>query len=351
MARRLTEEERRRRLFKVAWLRYKKNMKKASIAREIDTSITHVTRLLDEAERKGIVQFKFTPPKLEALGVDLQQCFPCVKEAIVVASTEDYWFQRQLWGTAAAQYFEENVTPGTVVGITGGYTINEMIAALPEREREIEIYPTAIIGRGPTIEHIDPIVLVTQLWVKSGTSRSVAHYATILPFEEDTSYEEVLKKRQEFLENEKIKELYDGMHKRVKIIFTSIGLVGADPEYKKYSKLTTLKLLAEIKGVTEKKLVNELRKDGVVGDLAYAFFDKEGKPSRKWNYFLTTEIERVREMANNYPDEKVVMMAGKFKIEGLKAALKGNLCNVLITDETSARQLIVETQATRTRRS
>jgi DNA-binding transcriptional regulator LsrR (DeoR family) len=49
-------------------------------------------------------------------------------------------------------------------------------------------------------------------------------------------------------------------------------------------------------------------------------------------------VDRVKEMVK--ANKRVVVATGKYKLPSLKAALKGKLFNVLITDEMAARELL-----------
>jgi deoxyribonucleoside regulator len=76
------------------------------------------------------------------------------------------------------------------------------------------------------------------------------------------------------------------------------------------------------------------------GDINCSFFDRHGKTRRPdWEFFLKLDVDNMRKLAAHLQKE-VVVIAGNYKIEPLKAALEGNLCNVLITDEQTMRDLL-----------
>lgn len=334
-------------LLEVARLYFDKELNKKEIAGELNISNTQVARLLAEARKRGIVEIKYSPPRLEKLQVDLVNKFHCLRKSIVVPSIvphdmkrqdtstpdDDYLFQRRMWGEAAAAYFDENVTTDMKVGLSGGYTLYEMISALPKQERDIKIFPSAIIGRGPTIQHLDPLVLVTLLWARS-ERKPEANYVTILPFETGETREEVIERNKRLVsKNEKVRTVYEGM-RQIDILFASVGSVEVSEEYKKYTHHTTIKLLEEL-GITQ----SDLTDNGIVGDFNYSFFNADGDPAPQWDVFIGLNVRDLREMAA-HPKKKVVVIAGRHKAEALKAVLKGQLCNVLITDELTAQLLL-----------
>src|SRR5262245_28863835 len=181
MPRKPDVDERLRQVLKVAHLFYEKEMTKTDISHEIRTSSTQVARLLEEAREQGYVRIEFRPPTLYDLGERLKARFDWLRDVIVVSYADDLAFLRRMLGKVAAQYFEDAVPEGAKVAIGGGDTMYEMVMALPSEERRIFLVPTAIIDSGPVLTHIDPIVLSTILWVRSGRKPGHARFATGLP--------------------------------------------------------------------------------------------------------------------------------------------------------------------------
>jgi deoxyribonucleoside regulator len=336
----MTDEERRSLLLQVSRLHYEQRMSKTEVSHVVRTSPTQVARLLQEAEDEGIIQFKFAPPEEERLGMDLGKRYPHLLKAIVIPSVPDPVFQRRLLGKKAAEYFEANVRPGMKVGISGGYTLFEMIENLPKKERSIEIYPTAVIGRGPTIMHIDPIILVTLLWAKSGGQPGTAYSVTVQAPQGSRSRKQIHADLNRLKLQEKARQVYEGMQS-VDIVFASIGSMYADEEYRQATQHDVRQILGEMNLSEE-----ELRREGAVGDISYSYFDENGNSRPEWSLFLSLDVGMLRKMALEVPSKQVVVVVGGYKTKALKAAVKGRLCNVLITDRTAARALLSEDQAT-----
>jgi deoxyribonucleoside regulator len=331
----MADDRRLKLLLNVARLFYVDKLTKTKIANMLQTSSTQISRLLREVEHERLVEFRLNPPRLNTLQENLIRRFECIREAVVVATSGDLRFQLSNLGAAAAVYFDEVVQSNQKVGISGGNTVYEMIRALPEKVRKIEIYPTALIGRGPFIPaHGDPMVLLNLLWEKSGRIPQSAYYATVPPFEKGSTPKSARVENEKLKKNSRIKEVWDGMHD-VEILFASVGPVkrlSGDMT----SGGTLLKLLSDL-SITE----GWLEAEGVLGDISYSLMDKEGRSqSPKWDFFITLGIEYLREMSAEYPRRRVVMIAGINKLEQLKAVLRGKLCNVLITDDLTAEALL-----------
>jgi deoxyribonucleoside regulator len=332
MPRKPDAEERLQQVLKVAHLFYEKEMTKTDISHEIRASTTQVIRLLEEAKQQGYVRIEFSPPKLYELGEQLKRKFDWLREAVVVSYADDLGFLRRMIGKAAAQYFESAVTAGSKVAVGGGDTMYEMVMALPREERNVSLVPAAIIDTGPVLTHIDPTVLVTILWVRSGREPGLAHFATGLPLNKPLSRQKVKEEYEEFSRRRAVREVLTEM-KRADFLFTSLGCLKADAAYEQLSPRPHKYLLENLR-LSE----GALNKEGAIGDINYSFFDAEGTTRSEWNVFPSLGVQAVQEMVRD--GRKVVVAAGCYKLPSLKAALKGNLFNVLITDEVAAKELL-----------
>jgi deoxyribonucleoside regulator len=322
-------------LVEIARLFYEEKRSKTAIANQFKISGTHAARLLTEAEQLGLVEVRVRPPRLQGLQQALLLRYNCLREVIVIAVGGDSKRKLGMLGQVAAEYFDTSVEPGMKVGISGGNTIYEMITALPSRVRDVQLYPTALIGRGPFIpEHVDPMVLITLLWEKSGRTERSAYYVTIPPFDKGSKPAKVRRDNKILKTRPKVAEVWKGMQ-GVDIVFASVGLVRSGKEEAPRGRASLLDLVADL-GVTPQQLM----KSGAIGDMSYALFDKDGKTRVEWEYFITLGIDHFRLMAADYPRRRVVVIAGEKKQQALASILRGGLCNVLITDDTTAENLL-----------
>jgi DNA-binding transcriptional regulator LsrR (DeoR family) len=334
-------DERLRLVYEAARLFYVEKRSKSQIANKMGVSNTQATRYLKEAEANGIIKLSLTPPRIQSLEQKLISRFPCLKEIMVIPASGDHRFQLQKLGQIGAAYLDSQIDqllaerPGKPlkIGLSGGNTVFELVQALPARVRDIEIYPAALIGRGPFIpEHIDPMVLISMLWNKSGRREKSAYYVTIPPFDKDRTPEEIVSNNEILKQHPKVGVVWQGMQ-RVDLLIASVGC------FKTQGQRTLLNLLADI-GITQATL----ERDGIVGDIAYSMLDADGNPHHpreaKGDLFITLGVKRLQEMAREYPKCRVVLIAGKDKEEGLLAALRGGACNVLICDDATAERVL-----------
>jgi deoxyribonucleoside regulator len=269
---------------------------------------------------------------LHELGDRLKSRYDSLSEATVVSYADDLAFLRRMIGVAAAQYFETNVSTGATIALGGGDTMYEMVMALPQEERNIRMAPTAIIDTGPVLTHIDPTVLLTILWVRSGRKPGLAHFATGLPFHKPLSRQKIREEYEEFARRRAVQEVLAEM-RRADFMFASLGCLRPDVHYEKLAPRPHQYLLENLR-----LSAGALLKEGAVGDINYSFFDDEGRTTPDWNIFPSLGAEQAKAMVKE--GKKVVVAIGKYKLLALRAALKGRLFNVLITDEMAARELL-----------
>jgi deoxyribonucleoside regulator len=331
MPRKPDVDDRLRQVLKVAHLFYEKEMTKTDISHEIRASTTQVARLLAEAREQGYVRIEFNPPKLYELGERLKSKYE-LQAAVVVSYADDLAFLRRMIGKAAAQYFEEAVGAGATVALGGGDTMYEMVLALPQEARDNQLVPAAVIDTGPVLTHIDPVVLVTLLWVRSGRLPGRAHFATGLPMNKPLSRQKIREEYEEFSHRKAVQEVLAGM-KRADFLFTSLGCLKVDSDYEKLAPRPHRYMLENLK-LTEAAML----KEGAVGDLNYSFFAEDGTTAPEWNIFPALGVAQAQAMVK--AQKTVVVAAGRYKMAALRGALRGYLFNVLITDELAAKELL-----------
>ncbi|HEX5082417.1 MAG TPA: sugar-binding domain-containing protein, partial [Blastocatellia bacterium] len=211
-------------------------------------------------------------------------------------------------------------------------TMYEMVLALPQEARDNKLVPAAVIDTGPVLTHIDPVVLVTLLWVRSGRLPGRAHFATGLPMNKPLSRQKVREEYEEFSRRRAVQEVLAEM-KRADFLFTSLGCLNVDPAYEKLAPRPHRYMLENLK-LTEVALL----KEGAVGDINYSFFAEDGATEPEWNIFPALGVAQAQAMVK--AQKTVVVAAGRYKTAALRAALRGNLFNVLITDELAAKELL-----------
>jgi deoxyribonucleoside regulator len=339
--------------------RIKEPVTKQEIARRLHIDSRKVTALLKEAREKGLVRIDIYDTTEGDLASRVQNRYPHLIKVMIVPgagakTAKRYEEFSKSAALAGADYLDEvwSQKPGQPfrLGVSGGETLLQFVNAVPQRDREnVYIHVTGLIGTGrlhKSTSLIHPIVNASILWSRCGSLPGHCEYATVSPYVSDSpgpgalaAVEEELKKVEA---NRSVRDVIEGMNS-IDVAFASIGMVdpGENSNAVMRSKLTMTGLLEQI--IT----TSDLTRQKAVADFSYCLIDEDGNSRPEWRFFLTAgdgskypDVRFYRHMVEK--KKTVVVMAGPFMVPALKAALRGKLFNVLITDQDSAKQLAKE---------
>jgi DNA-binding transcriptional regulator LsrR (DeoR family) len=324
------------------WL-YHEGRTNQEIADVLEVDVRRVYEMVHLAKAKGVIRFEFPDAVGSPEELALKTWFPHLQELIVVDPRDGCSYDELLkqWGEEAAAYFNRITAKGQHhVGVTGGLPVLQFCEALGPRKREnVDVYTTALIGRGPAADktvpvdpllHIDPLVNATILWSKCGSIPGHCHYATVPPFH-PPDRSAIASELDALLRRKPVSDAINLMNK-ITIAIGSIGLTRSPASLTK--EHTMIDLVRPI--VSPEELADE----GAFADFGYCPFDLAGNGDSKWRFFLTA--------GDNDPDPRrhgigfykqmvddehiVVVIAGSHKVEALIVALKARIFNVWITD-------------------
>jgi Putative sugar-binding domain len=225
---------------------------------------------------------------------------------------------------------------------------------LDERRRPFTRFAAyAVIGRGfdPRSVHIGPESCLTYAWIRSGMLPGHLYYATATP---PKSYDT------------KGVDPAD-IHSRacIRVRAHTDALLKESPQIETVHKLAHANILIAGFGLaTNKESHNPLTMAGVLreygidmtrlrskagaapaGDFAYAIFDDQGNGHDEWEFLLTAgypnSVKYLKKRAAE-PANKVIGVGGYDRLPAIKAALKGKLFNVLITDRRTGDALFAD---------
>ncbi len=239
-------------------LYYRAQRHQKEIARELGLSSSKVSRLLKRAFAEGLVRVEIELPKRPRLEVALVERFK-LRDAVVIPLGEVRELKEDL-GVAAARYFEKVAADGARVGLSCGYTLYQVIRALRERRfRDLEIYP---LSGESTLQLVDlfPNTLVGMMAAKYRPH--VRAYA--LPVQVLGSFAAAQRERRRLLQKGEVRRIYEAAGD-VDIVLVGIGMIG--------EATAGFCSLAAFYGVS----VRRLRALGVVGEINYHPFDRDGR--------------------------------------------------------------------------
>lgn len=314
----MTNKDDLRLLIDIAQMYYSESATQDDVAKRFNISRSLVSKYLSRAKDLGIVEIRvhdelFHPYK--QLEEKLKKKFDL--ENVVCVNAADPSQVKQRIGDATAKFLSKVIQPDSIIGVSAGTTVYEVASNMYLNVSMNNLTFVPLVG-GLGKEHTDiQANVVCDIFARRTGGVSVDLHVPVLV--DSANAKEVL------LAQNFIKKTFDLM-KRVDIALVGIG--GA-PVYDEMTK-------AYLHKVDPTALEN---KDRVTGDICYNFFDKHGR-------YVDTDWNR-RVMAIDLDEIKKIPLVigaagGLHKVEGIRAALKGQLVNVLITDINTARELLKE---------
>ncbi len=305
---------------KAAYLYYINGKSQSEIASQLKISITTVSRLLKKAKEDKIIEFVIQDPYLECIHLEeeLKELFHLesvvIAPAVVLDEEDDITLEdydenvRKLVALEGARYLQRVIKENDVLGITWGKTVRQMINYLNPAQKVNATFVTLHGSISSVDNDLDVRTLVTRI------SKAFSGQNYPLLTEAIMSNKEAA----DVIKNEKnIRKVYD-MFKQIDISISSCGVFY--PEW--------LSILGTTDFISEENL-EELRQQGVVGDVALRYFDKDGKECQTSlvDRMITIDFEDYKRIPT-----KIMMAAGNSKAYTLFSALEGELVDVLIVD-------------------
>jgi DNA-binding transcriptional regulator LsrR (DeoR family) len=317
-------------LFTVAQRHYEEGQNNTEIGRALGVSSMHVTRLLREAGRRGIVQISVRAPRHEALEHGLATTFG-LRDVRVVSDMGDESRLRVSLGVEAARLFQDVAIDGTRIGVGSGRTMYEMVNALPEGAVAVELFPLAAIAdQSLEIRSLDATTLVTTLWFKFRPAASGLKFNLVFPAIPADVLRGMFKT---YFDENFLSELHQYFLSASALFFSASHL-------RKDSQLLDI---ARPQGFS----LEQLRERGVIGDYLFRTVGRDGNglPVGIDDYVLGVELSTLRELAGNHQKVIALVAGGHDKWHMIEAGLRAHYFNTLITDDETARFLLKSSNA------
>jgi DNA-binding transcriptional regulator LsrR (DeoR family) len=316
--------DRQRLLIKIAQLYYQQELTQSEISGRLRLSRQKVQRLLREAREQGIVRINIRPvmgahTELEKA---LEQGFG-LGEAIIVetAAYDEPSLVAGEIGAGAAAYLLRVLRPDDVVVISWGSSLLGMVDALKAGGNSIGINGVNVVqglgGLGDPIDETHATELTRRL------AKALGGQAVLLPAPGVAgSYA-----AGEALRNDPfvMRSLEQGAAANLAIM--GIGAPRPDSILCRQSTIVSWSEIAE------------LQKQGAVGDINLRYYDDKGFPveSDLDSRVIGLTLDEIRKI-----DRVVGVAGGSAKFEAIRAALKSNLVDILVTDHVTGQRLLDE---------
>ena len=304
-------------ILKICYLYYKEEKTQDEISKLWGLSRFKISRTLKEARTRGLVTITIHDPNIELVQTESELAKKSSLQQTIVVKVNEFSGESVLdqVGKAAANYLGDILPNYRTLGVTWGNTVYHVVHHLePVRVKDLVLVQ---IGGGlGTIEGVDNNTLTMTLGQKLGAKAHVIPAPVIVRNREirDTLFKE--KKIQETL----------AIARKADLVLFGLGMIGPDRLLWKSGFLT-------------KADAAKLKEAGAVGAVCGRFFDANGKQC--WNELddrtIGLNLEELRKIKH-----KICVVTGKEKSDIIRAALRGKLLDVLITDDATAAGLLAE---------
>jgi DNA-binding transcriptional regulator LsrR (DeoR family) len=305
-------------MIKIARLFYESGLTQEMIAKRMRLSRPRVSRLMQEAIDTGIVKITIMQEPgnyaeierqletkynlLEALVTDISQ--PETSESIA----HDL-------GVFAAQYFRRIVLDGDIIGFTWGATLASMVENLEPEKKPNCVVMQMVGGLGEPGDESHATGLVSRAAMVIGGKIRLMPAPGVV---DSVQSARLLKSERA------ISQALDQVH-TADIAFVGIG--NPNPN----------SLLMRGESIISWAEMEELIKQGAIGDISLRFYDFDGNliVSKLDERVIGISLDELRKIT------RVVGIAGgKEKFHAILGATQGSLINVLITDTKTAQRLL-----------
>ncbi|HLS55452.1 MAG TPA: sugar-binding transcriptional regulator [Zeimonas sp.] len=314
---------------RVARLYYYEHLTTASIADELGTSRSTVSRLLSRAHERGLVEIRIHDPARHPQGIEAQlrdRYGLRVARVVSVPETADEhdWLERV--AAFAAGYLNTVIDADTVVGIAWGTTLRKVAAKLsPKQVANVDV--VALNGSG-TAQDIDS-TFSSDIVTRFARNYGARPHAFPVPafFDHSATRTALWRERS-------VRRLLD-LQKRARVLVFSVGAFsGQVPSH------------VHTGGFLEPADLRSLRRDRVAGDIATVFFRADGSHA---DIALNARASGPDLALLRRAKHSICIASGTGKAAGVRAALAGGFVNTLIVDEPTARLLLRDAPSPRAR--
>ncbi|OGO37109.1 MAG: hypothetical protein A2W35_07215 [Chloroflexi bacterium RBG_16_57_11] len=305
-------------LARVASLYYDKKKTQQEIADEIGLTRSAISRVLSEAESRGIVEHIVHYPwrTSSELEESLASRFNLKQVHVLIRQNKNHEEMLQGLGVLAAEYFTSVLPEIKTVGITWGTGLYQMVLAFrPQSRPDMEVVQL-IGGTGTERGSFIGPLLAPNLANCLGCTCRFLHAPLLMQ-------NEVAK--QLLLQDRMIRDTLD------RAAMCDVGLVGIGsvlPELNNAYKL----------GYLSREELEQVRADGIVGDVAGLHYNIEGQILM--DHWLNQRIVAVSAASLAKIKEVIAVAGGASKGETIFAALRGGHVHTLITDDQAARRVL-----------
>jgi DNA-binding transcriptional regulator LsrR (DeoR family) len=299
---------------RAAWLYFVAGLTQAQIGKKLGLNRTRVNRLLAHARDQGLVQINITGRLASCVELEekLKKQYG-LEDATVVPTPPDQDLIPQVIATAAAAALSARLKDGMSVGVGWGRTLRLSIQSVPRRQLN-RLSVVSLLGGLTRGSAMNPHETASHLADLVGAQ---CYYVAAPALTDTESTRDLL------IAQPMLREIFERGAK-VDLAFLSVG------------ELTPTCTMARV-GLISQEEVKDLLEAGATGDICAHWIDAQG---RLVDHPLNSRV--VALSPEKLKDIPCVMLAsgGRTKSQALRGVLKGGMCDVVITDEQTAKTIL-----------
>jgi deoxyribonucleoside regulator len=306
-------EDRSELLVRISHLYYKNDLTQQQIADQLNMSRPKVARLLQEARRTGIVRIEIMNklPLEEEESYDLQRLFN-LRRVIIVRTEETQAETLESIRRALASIIIDKLEHVSSIGFSYSQTIGNVADYIHIDNHACDVAVCDLMGAmmGYTVPYSSAGDVARQI---GGTFYPIS--APIMALEENGS--------ETYLADPNLRKTME-VARNVELAIVGIG------------DSTTQNILYR-SGYIGQETVNNMRRQGIVGEICIRFFDANG--IRVKSEFESRVISVPWETLARAKD-LIAVVTGSCKIQTALAALKTGIIKTLVTDHKTVREVL-----------
>lgn len=302
---------------KIAYWYYGLGMTQDEIAKRLSFTRQKVNQIINSLVDQNIVSIKIHGYERDNIELEtkIEEKFH-LKEVIVVTDYGDADTVVKKVANVAAQYLDEIIQQGDIIGVSWGQTLAEVVEQMAFKKKS-NCKVIQMMGAQNIEQPVEKADEIARGMAEHLDCPSHMLYAPVIVGHAET--------KKWLLKEKSIKASYRMMEK------CNVALIGVgDLSYES----TMYK-----RGYLTKEDIEELRNEGFVGDVSMNPIRKDGSYENCpiSDRLLTADIECLKNINNT-----IAVASGVNKTEAIRAALLTGCVDTLIVDETTARKILEE---------
>lgn len=225
--------------------------------------------------------------------------------AAIVREPESARSLRDLLGQATAEFLERELVDGATLSVAGGRQMWCVVRHLSPRRLRLRLFALGFGQHDSEVLHAHANTLVTLLWLLYGP-RSTAHLVGS-------------------------RAAHHAWRERTQM----------SPTHFLVASVGRFEAGCPLSGVLGPEATDELSKAGAAFDIAYQFFNRERRavlaPSVQAS---VPSVEDLKDLTARRDARVVIVGGGSDKVEALQLALNHSLCDSIVTDRATAREIL-----------